>query len=372
MCFLRVSCCASPYVRPVSAEIGCTSYPGLLSTVLTPINQSQNAKEANANEIAMLLANLAKSDSMLRLLKLKRAIPKFLSTSPMATDQLMDCFVKGAGGSYNKEANYDYLSYFFADLSKVRHTFTAASTTQLIKASQHAECRAYFLSTQPTDDNIVPLSKILVFTEHTSHIRRLGVASTIKNVTFDIDSHPKLLAPHYVSFKPSPLLTISNGTHTSEADDQAPEPDPLNVLPYILLPLCGASASDFSSEDMEDMLEDLQLLPSDKKREPDHEILKTHLETLLLLTTQLEGRETLRKIKVYPVVRELHISVEDEDVRESVDRLVQVIMRDEAGEGGEDGKVGGFVDVNATSSVEAQDVNRVGGSDSDEEVVEVL
>lgn len=67
----------------------------------------------------MLLANLAKSDTMLRILKLKRATPKPLSTSPMAIDQLMDCFVKGAGGSYNRDANYDYLSYFFADLSKV-------------------------------------------------------------------------------------------------------------------------------------------------------------------------------------------------------------------------------------------------------------
>lgn len=247
----------------------------------------------------------------------------------------------------------------------------ATRSLSLITISQHVECRTYFLTPQPTDENIVPLSKILVFTEHTSHIRRLGVASTIKNVTFDIDSHLKLLAPHYVSSKPEPLLTISNGT-TSEAHDQAPEPDPLNLLPYILLPLCGASASDFSSEDMEDMLEDLQLLPADKKREPDHAILKTHLETLLLLTTQLEGRETLRKVKVYPVVRELHASVEDEEVREGVDRLVQVIMRDEAGEGEEDGKASGFVDVNATSASTAQKVNEVKEVDSDDEVTEIL
>lgn len=68
----------------------------------------------------MLLANLAKDETILRLLKLKRAIPKPLSSSAFAIDQLMDCFVKGAEGSYNKHANYDYLSYFFADLAKVR------------------------------------------------------------------------------------------------------------------------------------------------------------------------------------------------------------------------------------------------------------
>lgn len=80
----------------------------------------QNEKEANANEIAMLLANMAKADDMLRILKLKRAVPKPLSTSEYAMDQLMDCFVKGAEGSFNKQADFDYLSYFFADLSKVK------------------------------------------------------------------------------------------------------------------------------------------------------------------------------------------------------------------------------------------------------------
>lgn len=68
----------------------------------------------------MLLANLAKSDATLRLVKRKRSVPKDLSTSPIAISQLMDCFVKGASGGYNKEADYDYLSYFFADLAKVR------------------------------------------------------------------------------------------------------------------------------------------------------------------------------------------------------------------------------------------------------------
>jgi hypothetical protein len=32
----------------------------------------------------------------------------------------MDCFVKGAAGAYNAKADFDYLSYFFADLAKVR------------------------------------------------------------------------------------------------------------------------------------------------------------------------------------------------------------------------------------------------------------
>jgi hypothetical protein len=40
----------------------------------------------------------------------------------------------------------------------------------------------------------------------------------------------------------------------------------------------------------------------------------------------------LREIKVYPIVRETHLHVEDEEVREACERLVQVLMRDEEGE----------------------------------------
>ncbi|GAB7339467.1 hypothetical protein MBLNU457_6092t1 [Dothideomycetes sp. NU457] len=243
--------------------------------------------EPNANLLSMLIANLAKSDSFASsLLTLRRAVPKPLSTSPVAIDQLLDLFVKGADGSYNKAADYDYLSYLFADMAR------------------HSAGRTHFLAPRSEDANVVPLSKIVVFTEHKSDIRRRGVASTIKNCCFDKEAHTQLLKP--------------------ESEDG------VNLLPYILLPLMGPE--DYSDEDTEGMLDELQLLPPDKSREPDKEIVKTHLETLLLLTTTREGRDTLREVKVYPIVRELHIHSDDEEVQEACDRLVQVIMRDEEGE----------------------------------------
>lgn len=201
-------------------------------------------------------------------------------------DQLLDCFVKGAEGCYNKHADYDYLSYFFADLAKFPHG------------------RKYLTTPQPHDNDIIPLTKIIVFTSHSSHIRRLGVASAIKNCSFLLPSHSALFSTD------------------------------VNLLPYILLPLMGPE--EYSEEDTEGMLEELQLLEPDKEREKDIEIMKTHIETLLLLTTTREGRDHLRKIKVYPIVRELHLQVDDEGVREACDRLVQVIMRKEEGE--EDGE----------------------------------
>lgn len=234
----------------------------------------------------MLLANLAKDDSLKRILKLERALPKTtdLSTSKNALNQLMDCFVKGSDGSLNKDADYDYLSYFFADIAK------------------YPEGRAHFVAPRKDDDDVIPLTKLTVFTEHKSAIRRRGVASTIKNVCFDTNSHTQLMAFEGV-----------------------------NLLPYVLLPIMGSE--EYSDEDTEGMLDDLQLLPPDKEREKDVEILKTHLDTILLLTTTRGGRDVLRNIKVYPIIRETHLHVDDDDVRESCDRIVQVIKRDEEGEG---------------------------------------
>lgn len=169
--------------------------------------------------------------------------------------------------------------------------------------AQYPEGRTYFTTAQPYDD-VIPLSKLVVFTSHSSHTRRLGVASTIKNVSFLVSSHPTLLSSANV-----------------------------NIFPYILLPLMGPE--DYSDEDTEGMPEEIQLLEPDKEREKDVEIIKTHLETLLLLTGTREGRDTLRKCKVYPIVRECHVHVDDEGVRETCDRLVQVIMRDEECEEGD-------------------------------------
>ncbi|KAF2761104.1 DUF383-domain-containing protein [Pseudovirgaria hyperparasitica] len=292
-----------------------------------------NQKEPNANELAMLLANLAKSDAILTLLTLKRAVPSPLSTSANAMDQLMDCFVKGAAGSYNKDADYDYLSYLFADIAK------------------HASGRTYLTTPQPHDKNTIPLTKLQVFTTHPSHTRRLGVASTLKNVAFHLPAHPILLS--------LPSSSPSHNTTTS------------SLLPYILEPLMGSE--EYPDSDTEGMHDELQLLPPDKQRESDLQIIKLHLETLMLLTTTRAGRDELRGRKVYPVVRELHLAVEDEGVREGCDRFVQVVMRDEEGEEGEgegEGEVSKRVeDVESGGVVEKGEGEE---DDEDDEVIEVL
>ncbi|KAI4757418.1 DUF383-domain-containing protein [Aureobasidium sp. EXF-3400] len=247
-----------------------------------------NTKEENADEMSMLLANLTKHDHLKTLLTLKRDIPKPLSTSPFAIDQLLDLFVKGQEGSYNEKANFDYLCYVFADISK------------------YEEGRKHFLTPREEDENIIPLTKLIVFTEHKSTIRRRGVASTIKNAAFDTDAHETMLS-------------------TDESSGG------LNILPYLLLPLMGPE--EYDDKDMETMPEELQLLPPDKTREPETDIQIIHLETLLLLTTARVGRDFMREKNVYAVMRELHLHTDSPDVQEACDRVVQIIARDEEGEG---------------------------------------
>lgn len=258
-----------------------------------------NPKEPTADDIATLLANMAKSDSFAAKIVSKTRSSETnkkdkkdtkddsVSGSTVIVDQLLDCFVKGADNRWNSKANFDFLAYLFADLSKT------------------AEGRRYF-TTRREYDGVVPLCKLVVFTEHSSDVRRRGVASTIKNIAFDISSHPMLI-------------------REEEEDDRG-----VNLFPYILLPLMGPE--EYDDDESAAMLPDLQLLPPTKKREPDPQIIITHLETLLLLSTTRPVRDRMREIQVYPIIRECDRAMKNEDVHAACDRLVQVLMRDEAPE----------------------------------------
>lgn len=259
----------------------------------------------------MLLANLAKWDGLKSILDRKQNAPEALGSDDLVMNQLVDLFVKGADGSYNKSADYDYLAYLFADLAK------------------HSEVRQYFLKRQEYD-GVIPLTKLKVFTEHKSDIRRKGVASTIKNVAFDVPSHPLLFSE-----------------------------DEVHIFPYILLPIMGSE--DYDPDEMLSMLPELQLLPPDKERDHDPTIIQTYVETLMLFTTTREGRDLMRKIQVYPVIRETHLRVKDEGVRIACERLVQVIMLDD--EVDEDGA---RAETNSNNRVVEEELD-----DDDDKVVEV-
>ncbi|KAF2673377.1 DUF383-domain-containing protein [Microthyrium microscopicum] len=287
--------------------INLSSDPLILTTLATDetflhdlLTRVTDATIPTALELTQLIANLSKHKDFQKVLTTNLpARPSLKTTSTLAIDHLLTVFLLGEGSRYNANCDYAYLAYAFADLA------------------HHPAARTYLTTPRADDHNLMPLSKILVFTDHADDIRRRGVANTIKNVCFQVSAHPSLLAP------------VDQGG--------------ANLLPFILLPLMGAE--EYADDEMEAMLDECQLLPPDKEREKDADILVTHLDTLLLLTTTRKGREEMRRVQVYPIVRECHMAVDDEGVRDACDRLVQVLARDEQ-EGEEKGELeSGFVDV---------------------------
>lgn len=90
------------------------------------------------------------------------------------------------------------------------------------------------------------------------------------------------------------------------------KPDGLDILPSILLPLCGSEG--FDSDDEEHMPLEIQMLGSDKQSEPDSALRLILIESLILLCTNSEIREYLREKRVYRVVQVLHMSETEDEV----------------------------------------------------------
>jgi Domain of unknown function (DUF384) len=80
---------------------------------------------------------------------------------------------------------------------------------------------------------------------------------------------------------------------------------------------------------MEGMPDELQLLDPDKKRESDPKLRLALVETLVLLCGTRQGRDRLREVKAYDVIKKLHLQEKDEDVSEMIERAVNMLMRDE-------------------------------------------
>ncbi|KAA1468932.1 DUF383-domain-containing protein [Dentipellis sp. KUC8613] len=219
---------------------------------------------------------------------------------------LVDAFVQGAA----VEASTDKSKAREGQLHFLASVFTNMSTSP--------GGRLFFLT--PSDANSLhpsgvreyPLSKLVVFTEHKDTIRRGGVASTIKHCAFYAQGHQAMLVPDTEQVIVPPSTEKAPG---------------INALPYILLPLAGPE--EFDLEDQELLPPALQFLPPTKKREPDPVLRLVHVETLLLLCTSRWGRDYLRNNGVYEVVRALHEQETVDKISEHVERLVNLLKREE-------------------------------------------
>ena len=103
-------------------------------------------------------------------------------------------------------------------------------------------------------------------------------------------------------------------------------------------------------QDQEKLPPSLQFLPPTKKREPDSVLRLTHIESLLLLCTTRWGRDFLRENGTYEIIRITHENEGVDKVRspihsnsvcaylsatqvaEHIERLVNMLKRDEGAE----------------------------------------
>lgn len=67
----------------------------------------------------------------------------------------------------------------------------------------------------------------------------------------------------------------------------------------------------------------------DKALEPELDIMKMLLECIILLCQKRGMREELRKRKVYPVMKNLDLKIEDEGVSTAIYEVVNFLMGDE-------------------------------------------
>ncbi|XP_063155866.1 protein HGH1 homolog [Candoia aspera] len=183
----------------------------------------------------------------------------------------------------------------------------------LANLSQLPEARAALL-----DRSRCVVQRLLPFTQDAgSTLRRRGVVGTLRNCCFDYRHHEWLLS------------------------------DEVDLLPFLLLPLAGPE--EFPEDQMERLPLDLQYLPPEKQREPEADIRKMLLETLLLLTATKPGRLLVREKGAYVILRELHKWEADHGVHAACEKLIQVLIGDEPEAGMEN-----LLEVKVPAEVEQQ------------------
>jgi hypothetical protein len=110
----------------------------------------------------------------------------------------------------------------------------------------------------------------------------------------------------------------------------------VKILPALLLPLVAPTPFTEQEKKGMDPLIWLQAEDLGKRPDPDLDVVKMLLECLVLLCQRRVIRQTMRAKKVYPVVRNLDLFLEDEGVNDVVVQIVDFLVRDEAPDGEED------------------------------------
>ncbi|WWC98308.1 hypothetical protein V866_005199 [Kwoniella sp. B9012] len=299
-----------PYFLPASASSSSTTHPDYRDPSILPPNQEvEQGDEVEIDAIRALVQAFE--------------------------DGASEGVKEGKSGSKRK-GECHFLASVFANISM------APSTRPLLLTPRPPFPRS--TSAEPSEEDEPLLSKIVVYTEHPDTIRRGGALGCIKNCAMDRGSMGWLLASEHDRVKlPSDPTRKVKG---------------VDVLPYVLAPLMGPEEYDI--DEMETLPPTLQFLPPEKEREKDTVLRMMCIEILLLLSTTFTGREALRTRGAYYVIRELHKVEKDQQIVDSIERLVNLLQRDE----GNDTK-----DDHVQELVKGQKVEEV--QDDELDVVEV-
>ena len=225
-----------------------------------------------ADQACMILSNLTHES------KNCSRVYNELTGGSVSLDKIITVF---CNESYNnKKANLHYLSPFISNLSQV-----ADARKQLVDK-----------------DNPVIISKLLAFVEYkASHVRRGGVIGTLRNCCFDTSDHEW-------------LLSEDNG---------------IDLLPRLLLPLAGPTPADMDPEEVDKLPVDLQYLDDDKEIEKDPDLRKMLLEAIHQLCATRTGREIIRLRNAYPILKELHKTENDINVKLACENIVDILIKKE-------------------------------------------
>lgn len=116
----------------------------------------------------------------------------------------------------------------------------------------------------------------------------------------------------------SAFVKAAHSRLVAASADAEPIAGAIDLLPQMLLPLCGPE--EFDLDVLDTLPIELQLLPPDKKREPDPAIRLILVETLVLLATTRACREAMRIRGVYEVIKMAHLA-------ETVDKVSRSCLR---------------------------------------------
>merc|ERR1712151_1042515 len=89
---------------------------------------------------------------------------------------------------------------------------------------------------------------------------------------------------------------------------------------------------EFTFEEVENMpITAKALLLKDHSIEKDRETILSLLDSLVLLASTKETRDFMRSNSLYPILREFDKKQEEEEIKEAVLKIVDLLVRDEEG-----------------------------------------